>query len=42
MFVAGHAGVRGSEKADRLTGLATADDGQPVDLGDIVNDVREL
>jgi ribonuclease HI len=31
LFVPGHAGVEGNEKADRLAGSATVADGQPMD-----------
>lgn len=36
-FCAGHAGVQSNERADRLAGLATIIDSQPMDCTDIVN-----
>lgn len=41
-FIPGHAGVQDNERSDRLAGLATFDDGQPMDREDIVKALREL
>lgn len=40
IFVAGYAGVRGNETADRLAFLATISKGEPTDHSDIINNLR--
>lgn len=42
IFVPIHAGVRCTERAYKLAGLATIDDDQPMDRTDTVNALREL
>jgi hypothetical protein len=41
MFVPGHAGVKGNERADRLAETAIVGDGQAMDRADILNAIRE-
>lgn len=41
MFVPSHAGIRGNERADRLSGLATILKGQPMDHAGISNHLRD-
>ena len=41
IFVPGHAGVRGNERADRLAGLATISEGAAMDRSDILHALRE-
>jgi ribonuclease HI len=42
IFVPGHMGVVGNERADRLAGSATISEGQPMDRSDILNTLREV
>jgi hypothetical protein len=42
IFVPGHAGVRGNERADTLAAMATVVDGQVMDRADILNALREV
>ncbi|BFZ17186.1 hypothetical protein BsWGS_20225 [Bradybaena similaris] len=42
IFVPGHAGVVGNERADRLAGTAAVSEGQPMDRSDIICALREL
>jgi ribonuclease HI len=41
IFVPGHAGVLGNERADQLAADAVIAEGQPMDRGDILNAVKE-
>ena len=41
IFVPGHAGVRGNERADRLAGMAAVQSGRAMDQADIINSLRE-
>ena len=41
IFVPGHAGVQGNERADCLAGSANITEGQPMDRADISNALRE-
>ena len=41
IFVPGHAGVSGNERADRLAGMATVSEGAAMDRNDILNALRE-
>lgn len=41
IFVPGHPGVRGNERADMLAGLAAVGNGHAMDRADILNAVRE-
>jgi ribonuclease HI len=42
IFVPGHAGVQGNERADRLADCAVIKDGQLMDRADIVNNLIEI
>jgi glyoxylase-like metal-dependent hydrolase (beta-lactamase superfamily II) len=41
IFVPGHAGVKGNERADRLAGKATMESGQSMDRSDILHAIKE-
>ena len=41
IFVPGHAGVKGNERADQLAGSANIDEGHALDRADIINAIRE-
>ena len=41
IFVPGHTGVRGNERADRLAESAIVGDGQAMDRADILNVIRD-
>ena len=41
IFVPGHAGVEGNERADFLAGRANMIEGHPMDRGDVINALRE-
>ena len=42
VYVPGHAGVRGNERADMLAGTAIVEEGQPMDKVDIINAIMEV
>ena len=42
IFVPGHVGVCGNERADKLAGLATVSEGLPMDRADILNNIRDI
>jgi ribonuclease HI len=42
IFINGHAGVQGNERADRLSDCVVIEDGQPTDHGNIVNNLTEI
>ena len=42
IFVPGHAGVQGNERADKLAGEATVEGGRAMDQADILNALREV
>jgi hypothetical protein len=41
IFVPGHAGVTGNERADRLAGTAVISDGREMDNADVFHALRE-
>ena len=41
IFVPGHAGVKGNERADQLAGSANIEEGHAFDRADIINAIRE-
>jgi hypothetical protein len=41
IFVSDHDGVRGNERADRLTGAAVISDGRAMDHADVLHALRE-
>ena len=42
IYVPGHAGVMGNERADRLASNASIEEGQPMDHADVTNNLRDV